>query len=266
MMLFTTVGLLSCVISIVSADADGSDNRMSFFQALQGDWEVQRTKIYMTDGMQQESEPTYFHYSIAKDNETEDMSLVGRFYQKDQETGDTSEDLELVVDFTDVNSGIFKTQSKFEFTLQPLFKFEFRNYPNGVLLSHGDWQGDVGAFYQFQIPDFTTFTITVYPKKTEGGNSNPSNGKEDIDDEEFISSRAQSRESGDDDFEVILYLGKKFVVPPEKSIVQKYGWVIIGGMIILNIYFQKKQRQPHARPPAPSSKPQRSQAGSKKSK
>jgi len=274
MKLLTTIGLLSWIVFIVSADTD-PDQGPSFFEIMQGEWDVQRSVMYMSDGMQQISEPTYYHYSIAQDNETDEMALIGRYFQKDPDTGDFTDDVEINIDFSTPGTGVFKTQSKYEFAIKPLFKFDFRMFPNGVQLSHGDWQGELSAFYQFQIPDYNTFTITLYPKNSPDGDSNPPATDADVDDEEFISSHTRPQETAsrctkeggcDDEIEVILYLGKKQVVPAEKSIVQKYGWVIIGGMIILNIYFQKKQRQPATAPPSTSQKSQKSQGGSKKSK
>merc|ERR1719445_953199 len=177
------------------------------------------------------------------------------------------------ISFSSPNTGVFKTQSNFEFKMIPLFNFDFHMYPNGVLLSHGDWEGDSGTFYQFQVTNATTFTITLYPKHSRSDDSNPSDIAPDADDEEFISSHPHLQEGAapcanedgcDDEIEVIVYSATKQVVRPEKTFVQKYSWVLIGGMIILNIYFQRKQRQPRTAPSSTNQKPQKSSGGGNK--
>jgi len=116
--------------------------------------------------------------------------------------------------------------------LKVLFGFNFEMFNNnGIMVSYGQWNGQDSAYYQFLIPSFDKFTITIYPTK-------PS-----------------------DDPQVIVYSGRKVPVVAEKSFFQKYSTVImIGVFFLFNMFVQRKTRQMQ-QPPQQAARRGRQQGG-----
>jgi len=121
------------------------------------------------------------------------------------------------VDFDTSNSGTFKT-GQTEYDLTALFHFEFVTQPNGMIMSHGEWHGTNGGFYQFNVGNWDKFSITIW--------ENPEDEKAKKEKDPYV----------------VILVGKR-IVNSEKTFFQKYGmYALLGGVLILNMFLQSKTR------------------------
>jgi len=101
--------------------------------------------------------------------------------------------------------------------LKPLFTFNFNTLTNnGIMVSHGQWNGQAPGSYQFVISSFDKFIITTYPKGTDSN----------------------------DEGQAIIFSGRKLPVSIEKTFFQRYSMIImIGVFLFFNVFVQGKTRQ-----------------------
>jgi len=188
----------------------------SFYDFLQGDWEVLNTKVDMKTGEQTYAE-LRGHYLFEKENGT--LNLIGHSFDNDTSSGELLNEMEIGVEFATPNSGSFKTGAS-DFDLKSLFEFDFAAQENGVALSHGEWHGAKPSWYQFTMSGVDRFQITVFPK------------------------------DGTPNIQVLV--GRKIPVNAEKTFFQQWGTMImIGGMFLVNGFLQRRMR-PAATPAAPA--------------
>jgi len=198
------ISLFLVSLALVAAE----EKQFSFYEYFTGEWDVQRSTAFFKSSTQN-FEELPGHYSIHKENGT--VHLIGRYFQNDTATGELTNELAVAVDFETPNSGSFKIGAT-EYDVSVLFKFEFIQQPNGMVLSHGEWLGSTPGYYQFAVGTWDKFTITILTKETEG--QDPS---------------------------VLVFTGKKVAEPQEKSFFQKYGtFALLGGVILVNMFLQRK--------------------------
>eukprot|EP00455_Lapot_gusevi_P026915 TRINITY_DN283_c0_g1_i1.p1 TRINITY_DN283_c0_g1~~TRINITY_DN283_c0_g1_i1.p1 ORF type:complete len:252 (+),score=79.69 TRINITY_DN283_c0_g1_i1:58-813(+) len=203
---------------------------LSFHEFLSGNWSVQRSVVSLKS-FEQTNDVTIGRYSFHKVEGSQ--TLVGSFYENDTTTGELSNDLVVAVEFTNPLAGVFKTGAS-EDELKPLFNFDFKRQSNDVVVSHGEWLGAQGGFYQFMAFN-DRFTITVYP-------SDPANSSQ-----------------------VIVWAASKIPEVVERSFFSKYGsTIMLVGFMIFNMWMKNKQQmqqqqqmhqQPRQRPVAPAGAP-----------
>jgi len=207
--------LLGCMLLalLVIAAGDSSPEQQagfSFYEYFHGEWDVQKSTISLKTS-EQSLDPMQGHYSMDKENGTQ--NLIGQSFDNDTSTGEVTNRLAITIDFTGPNSGAFHTGDTPDDQKQ-LFKFDFLPQPNGMFISHGEWNGASPAFYQFSIASWDKFTITVYPAQLA------------------------------DDAEITMYVGRKIPVNKEKSFFQKYSTMImLGGFFLFQMFMQRKTRQ-----------------------
>jgi len=203
----------------LSLCANAEEKQFSFYEFFNGEWDVQRSTAYFKSSAQN-FEELPGHYSIQKENGT--VHLIGRYYENDTSTGELTNEMAVSVDFETSNSGTFKT-GQTEYDLSALFHFDFVTQLNGMILSHGEWHGTNGGFYQFNVGSWDRFSITIWEKEKDDKAADPA---------------------------VVILVGKR-IVNTEKTFFQKYGmYALLGGVLILNMFLQSKTRSMQASRPA----------------
>jgi len=233
-------------VLVLLCTAFANEPAFSFHDFMQGDWDVFRGIGSLATGEQTIQSSLKGHYILQKENGT--LNLFGRYFDNDTNTGETSNEHFVYIEFTTQTAGTFKTGLT-EDAVSPLFSFDFVAQPNGVALSHGVWAHD--KYYQFQVL-FDRFVITLFPKPGSAGKSVPPEAVHKDD--------ALPGPSSHDDVEVELFLGKKILPPAERSFFQKYGvFLMIGAFLFFNNMQRKAQGA--VRGATPSAAPRRARAG-----
>jgi heme exporter protein D len=201
-----TAILFLALLAVAQATEPTGPPLFSFYDFLQGEWDVYRGEALLSSGEQSMDGTVRGHYFFEKENGT--MNLLGRYYDNDTSSGEITNDMSVLVEFTKPIEGVFKIGASDD-TIRPLFGFSFDQQPNpavGLAAAFGVWHGDKPQFYQFVVAGWDKFFITLIPKDTL---------------------------KDDETAQVKLYLARRVPVIIEKSFFQKYGMMILPVVFLL---------------------------------
>lgn len=201
---------LLCAFASSSAALAAAPGPWTFQTFFAGEWAVQQS-TFSADGAQHKSD-LVGHYSLARRDESD--ALEGRSFDNDTASGELSNQLSLLVEFTPgaASAGTLYTGEGdgAEDELAPLFDFDFVEQPNGMHVSRGEWKAKAGASYQFVAVAPNSFLITV---RTDG-------------------------EDGE-----VVFAGSRVLDAVEKTFFQKYGtMMMMGAFFLFNNFMQRRAR------------------------
>mmetsp|Transcript_28509 Transcript_28509/g.39693 ORF Transcript_28509/g.39693 Transcript_28509/m.39693 type:complete len:226 (-) Transcript_28509:292-969(-) len=146
--------VLALLVSPISADAPDFD----FRKFLKGEWSVEKFTVSMASS---ETIPAGSGtYTFKEEKETENLPGFWTPSSTESDPDEPEERIPVSVEFDALNTGNFKIGED----LENLFSFYFQPF-NGPWISHGEWNGESGGFYQFNVVGSDKFTITIYPHK-----------------------------------------------------------------------------------------------------
>ena len=153
------------LVCLLISTASAAEPAFSFFDFFQGEWTTQRSVAYFKTMDQELEHDKLGHYSIQPVKGSTNL-LEGRYYENDTATGETLGQYFIRIELQTPSSGVFRTGASQQDTT-PLFKFDFQKQTNGLVMSHGQWAGDTGAFYSFTVAGAKQFSISVYPMEQQ---------------------------------------------------------------------------------------------------
>jgi len=230
--------LSAAAVAVAVADAPAALAPFSFYDYLLGEWEVVRGTAQSATGESAFDDTLRGHYYFEKENGT--SNLIGRYYDNDTTTGEVTNMLSVLVEFTTPVSGVFKTSAPTPSSpaaaaggsddesesaaANTLFEFDFEQQQNtGFALSFGMWKGNAKpTHYQFAATAWDRFLITLFPRDA------PS---------------APAAASAAASAEVVVFMGRKIPQNVEKTFWQKYSTMLmLGGFFFFNMFVQRKAR------------------------
>jgi len=184
------------VFSLLAVLASAQEKEFSFKTYLLGEWNVERFTVSMTTSEMVPVSTGKYVFNA----DTETTNIVGYWSPDEVEDEDGLQaKIPVLVEFDSSNTGNFKTGEDEDV----LFSFYFQHF-NGPWISHGEWNGQTSAFYQFNIVANDKFTITVYPNPVQ------------------------------EDAEVTIYSASRVKSGREKTFFEKYGstMMMVGGFML----------------------------------
>jgi len=223
---FSALLLVSVGLSgVLSQDAAAP---FSFYDYLLGEWDVARGSASLSSGEQTFETVVRGKYFFEKENGT--MNVLGRYYDNDTSTGEITNEMSVVVEFSTPTEGVFKVMGSNDESAHSLFAFHFDQAAvNGLALAYGVWHAEKPTYYQFAVTSWDRFAITLIPRTSMSATATAATvgtGAE-------LEARIGGAEEADAGPTVSIFLGKKVPVNVEKGFFAKYGSILMIGVFLI---------------------------------